>query len=189
MIPDLKLIPDILRDIDGFASLDDNVLQQFIAQSELQEIPRGTALISEGEAADTLYIALSGRFVVLAGGTPIAEITAGEPIGELAFFAGGTRTASVVAERSSSVLELSRTAYDALTQTTPALANAILGALSRRLAKAVPSAPRLQPRAGAVTCVLPGGGQRLSQAFVDGLSKVLGDTPILTVQDLSLIHI
>ena len=133
---------------------------------------RGGALIQQGDAADTLYIVLKGRFVVLSGEKPIAEISVGEPIGELAFFAGGTRSASVVAARNSAVLGLGRASYDALAHRLPALSNAILAALSQRLAKTVSAAPKLHPRAGQVCCVLPAANAEIPTEFVRQLRAV-----------------
>ena len=57
--------------------------------AEYKNVSRGEVLIHEGQPADNLYIVLKGRFVVLVGEAPIAEISMGEPIGELAFLRAG----------------------------------------------------------------------------------------------------
>ncbi|WP_415919703.1 patatin-like phospholipase family protein [Tateyamaria sp. SN6-1] len=159
----------MLRAIDGFAALDAEVLQEAVTLAEVQNVPRGDALIREGDTADRLYLVISGRFTVFAGALAIAEIRPGEPVGELAFFAGGKRTASVIAARDSSVLCLTRDDYDTLSARTPALANGILAALSQRLARTVRGSPGLRPSAGQVCAVLPGANMPLASAFVDGL--------------------
>ena len=160
-----------LRGLSGFDDLPEPALKEIAGACVIEDIPRGTALIREGDTADRLYIVIKGRFVVLAGDTPIAEVAKGEPIGELAFFSGVTRTASVVTERRSEVLSLTRSAYDQVAAHTPALSNAILAALSSRLARAIPSAPKLRPRPGSVVAVLPGGGTALDPRFVLGLAQ------------------
>ncbi|MEL6884394.1 MAG: patatin-like phospholipase family protein [Pseudomonadota bacterium] len=161
---------ELLRAIPAFDAIEPPVLEQMVELAEYRNVALGEALIREGDQANTLYIVLKGRFTVLAGALPIAEIRPGEPIGELAFFAGGLRTATVIAARDSSVMALTRESYDALSARTPALANGILAAVSRRLARAVPAAPGLLPQAGRVCAVLPGAGQVLDRRFVEQLT-------------------
>ena len=165
----------MLRAVDGFAALDVDVLQRAIELADVEHIPRGEALIREGDPANRLYLVISGRFTVFSGAVAIAEIRPGEPVGELAFFAGGTRTASVIAARDSSVLCLDRGAYDTLSAQTPALANGILAALSQRLARTVRGSPALRPSAGQVCAVLPGANHPLDPAFVAGLRTTFAE--------------
>lgn len=172
----------LLRDIDGLNALSLEILGRIADTAEHRTFSRGAVLIDEGDAADTLYIVLRGRFTVLLGGKAIAEIAKGEPVGELAFFAGGTRTATVVAARDSAVLSLSRAAYDALAAYTPALANGILAAVSRRLARMVAGTPHLRPVAGRVCAMFPGGSNAvIDPAFVAGLRAAFAGVPDWTV--------
>ncbi len=171
----------LLHGIDGFSVLAPDVLEQMAAMSEYRMVPRGAALIHEGAAADSLYIVLRGRFTVLAAGRAIAEIGMGEPIGELAFFAGGVRTATVVAARDSSVMCLTRGAYDALAARTPALANGILAAVSRRLSRTVAASPVLRPQAGQVCAVFPAADLPLDPGFVDGVRAAFDGEPLWRV--------
>ncbi|MEO0746481.1 MAG: cyclic nucleotide-binding domain-containing protein, partial [Pseudomonadota bacterium] len=174
---------EMLRAIDGFAVLEAEVLQEAVELSEVQHVSRGEALIREGDMADRLYLVISGRFTVFSGALAIAEIRPGEPVGELAFFAGGKRTASVIAARDSSVLCLTREAYDTLSERTPALANGILAALSQRLARTVRGAPELRPSAGQVCAVLPGANRPLAPEFIAGLRAAFADAPNWKVLD------
>jgi len=66
---------------------------------------------------------------------PIAELRAGELVGEIGFFANVPRTADVIAIRDTSVLVLTRTAYQVLAEEAPAIVEAVLAALARRFAK------------------------------------------------------
>src|SRR3954468_19508155 len=73
-------------------------------------LKRGDVLVRQGEPSDALFFVLSGRFTVHLGGVaePIAEIAQGQPIGEIGFFGGLPRTATVVAQRDSRVLAITR---------------------------------------------------------------------------------
>ena len=160
----------LLQGISGCRALSLPVLEQMADVAVYRDVDRGELLIVEGDPADVLYIVLKGRFTVLAGPRAIAEIAKGEPIGELAFFAGGTRTATVVAARDSAVMCLSRVAYDDLAAATPALANGILAAVSQRLARTIPATPHLRPESGHVCAMFPGGANAvIDPAFVAGI--------------------
>lgn len=157
---------DLLSGIAAFATLDPPLLDELVAASTRRDVARGERLIDEGAQADTLFVVLRGRFVVLKGENPIAEIGPGEPIGELAFLAGGTRTASVVAARDGTVLALDRAAYDRLAVRVPELGRGIQKSLAQRLARSVPAIPTLKPRIGRVCAVLAGNGAGLPAEFL-----------------------
>jgi NTE family protein len=173
----------LLQSVQSLGALDEDLLRQIAEVAEYKTVPRGEILIHEGEQASTLYIVLKGRFVVLVGDAPIAEIAMGEPIGELAFFAGGARTATVVAARNSMVMCLTREVYDTLAVRTPALSNGILKALSERLARTISDSPELRPKAGKVCSVFPGGTAVMDGRFLAGLKQAFADAPRWTVLD------
>jgi NTE family protein len=162
---------ELLRRIEDFSELDSDLLSRMVDLATYKDVARGEALIRQGDPADQLHIVLKGRFVVMADDRAIAEIALGEPIGELAFFAGGTRTATVIAARDSMVMSLSRAAYETLSAQTPALANGILASVSARLARAAPSHQKMNPQAGQVAALLPCGSNDLPPALIDGLKK------------------
>lgn len=122
-------------------------------EQELRPVPmrRGEVLMRQGDPADVLYVVVSGRFDVRVEGTAdaIAEIGPGSPIGEIAFLAGGRRTATVTAVRDSLVARLDRADFDRLCQRIPRIWSTLTTTLARRLAaqtsgRAVPvaNAPR-----------------------------------------------
>ncbi len=174
---DPEILPPELSNAAFLKDLGPDALAQIAVHAEQIEIARGETLIKEGEAAQSLYFAIRGRFVVLAGDTPIAIIRGGEPIGELGFFAGGPRTASVKAVRNSTVLKISKTAFEELGRSVPELTQVILGSLSQRLADATGANLKLRPRPGRTICILPGGGTTLSPVFVAGLRAAFADDP------------
>jgi NTE family protein len=136
-----------------------------------ETVPRGTTLISEGSRADEMYLVETGRFTVERDGVPLAEIGAGSVMGEIAFLTGSTRTADVIAARSSVVLRMDRRAYDLLCATTPGLQQAIASELASRLAetsaRAVPDPGR--PRARTM-CLVPSAGAPLPTRFAPELA-------------------
>src|SRR6478735_2198067 len=127
-----------------------------------QDLVRGQLLVAQGGPSDSVFLVLHGALAVRKTGysEPIAELRAGELVGEIGFFANGPRTADVIAIRDTSVLALTRPAYQKLVEEAPAIVEALLAALARRFAKETariapfPSSPKAR------TVALIDGGAR-----------------------------
>ncbi len=177
-MPDPTPIPEV------FAGLDSRDRDRLVSEFDTLSLTRGAALVREGETAEHLFIVVSGRFgVMVAGRTePVNEIGAGETIGEIAFFAGGTRTATVSALRDSIVLRLARADYDALAARLPALPAAVTAMLARRLATTTAgrsATPDPRPR---TIALIAAGGWRLTRDIVARLAAVFEATgPTLVI--------
>jgi NTE family protein len=102
-----------------------------------QDLVRGQVLVAQGEPSDSLFMVLHGALAVRRAGElePIAELRAGEVVGEIGFFANIPRTADVIAIRDTSMLVLTRAAYQDLAKDAPAIVEAVLAALARRFAR------------------------------------------------------
>jgi NTE family protein len=111
-------------------------LKAFSAMTR-QDLVRGELLVEQGASSDALFLVLHGALAVYRKDhpEPVAELRAGELVGEIGFFADIPRTADVIAIRDTSVLALTRTAYEALAQEAPAIVEALLAALARRFAR------------------------------------------------------
>ena len=152
----------LLRRVPLFAELSDAALEMVFQLSRIENLSRGAVLIEQGDKSDSLYVVVRGRFLVQADDRLIAEIKEGEPIGELAFFTGEPRTATVVAGRNSQVLVFDRASYDKVVQQTPQIANDLLAAISARLVKATRKAPTLRPQVPKSVVFMPIGNQAIS---------------------------
>ncbi|ASK89545.1 putative NTE family protein [Sphingorhabdus sp. SMR4y] len=155
--------------------------------SALKRVAGGEALVRQGEEADALYFVESGRFRVVVNRTRIvAHIESGEAVGELAFFAGGKRTADVVAMRDSRVLEVSRSAFDAIAVQHPELYAAMLKLVSERLAVATARTSSIIAKNPRVVAMLPAGTSQLPDGFLARLAEafravVRPETPVVPV--------
>jgi NTE family protein len=133
-----------------------------------RDLVRGQTLVAQGGASDSLFMVLHGALAVRRTGDvePIAELRAGELVGEIGFFANVPRTADVIAIRDTSVLVLTRTAYQNLAEDAPAIVEALLAALARRFAKETAriTPVRASPKARTVA-LIDGGCEPLPHAF------------------------
>ena len=166
----------LVNALEILADLDDDTRAALATEMEASAIRRGEVLIRQGDDADAMYIVVSGRFAVLLDGrpTPVSEIGPGQPIGEIAFLAGGTRTATVIALRDSLVLRLDKDRFDKVTATNPALWRLVTVALARRVADlnaARPVPPDPRPR---TLALIRAGDRPIPQPFIKGLAETLG---------------
>lgn len=143
----------------------------------LRRVFRGETLIEQGAPSLTLYIVDFGLFEVrnAANGQALAEIGKDQLIGEMGFFSGEPRNASVVALRDSAVLEIDRSAFDALSARVPEVQRAIARALARRLARLAEilrkGAASRQARPSRVVAVVGAGSGGLPDSFVRTLRR------------------
>ncbi len=162
-----------LQSVEIFRDLSAEDMSALAGELEVLEIGRGEALVRQGDPADALFIVLSGRFVVLRDGrdTPVTEIAPDQPIGEIAFLTGGTRTATVKAMRDSLVVRLSREQFDRLSGTKPSIWRALTATLARRLASTTAAEPaRSDPRPRTIG-VIRAGSQPVPEQFLQMLTR------------------
>ena len=125
-----------LANVSTFKGLKGETLKLLEQRLKLLPVGRGEYIVRQGEAADALYVVVSGRFSVEIEGheAPVAEIAQGSTIGEIAFFTGGSRTATVRAIRDALVVRLTRADFDDISARSPAIWSAITATLAERLA-------------------------------------------------------
>ena len=124
--------------LSAFPGLDEKLLTSLEALAEGAEqraIQRGDILLRQGDPSDAVYFVLSGRFSVHLNSLdePIAEVAQGQPIGEIGFFAGLPRTATVKALRDSRVLVITRERFRKLSEALPEIRDAVIVSLAHRL--------------------------------------------------------
>lgn len=177
-----------LSAVATFKGLSQADLSLLEAQLSPIAVTRGTALVREGEAADALYIVVTGRFSVDVADHdgPVAEISSGATIGEIAFFAGGMRTATCTAIRDSVVVRLTRADFDAISAHAPAIWSNITATLAERLAAETRKSARLSGGGAAkpparTLAVVRAGNRPIPTAFLDGLCVMAQRDPATLV--------
>lgn len=160
--------------VEAFANLSDAELEQLESLLQVQRVSRGEILLRQGELADTLYLVLFGRFQVKVAerAAAIAEIGAGKPIGEIGFFAGGLRTATVVAVRDSLVLRLKREDFEALCARVPDIWATITATLASRLAQMTTAEQAMEMSRPRTIAICHAGEKPLSDDVLERLKSV-----------------
>ena len=112
---------------------------EVLAAAVTRHFSRGETAMREGEPGESLHLVRSGRLAVRVS-TPdgatatLTIISAGASFGELALLGGHhVRTATVVALEATETLALTRSAFDALRLSHPAVERLVTEALARRV--------------------------------------------------------
>ena len=166
---------ELVRSTAFFRELSDEQLTAVWSQAKVLSLTRGDVLVVQNTPSDSVFVVVSGRFEVWVVGRDhaINEIGVGEPIGEIGFFSGAPRTATIVAARDSVVLELDRPSFNTVARAVPAIYQTLLSALARRLAEN--SARVHSPRVGVArtAAVILGGREPIPPSFFEHLHRVV----------------
>jgi len=112
--------------------------EKLVSYGRVKEYPANVTLCHEGSVEDTFYIILSGRVKVSKRINDIEErflkfLGEGEFFGELALIHDAPRTATVVTEEHTRVLEIKKSAFDEVLKSSTSLSLAMVREVSRRL--------------------------------------------------------
>ncbi|HKK88487.1 MAG TPA: patatin-like phospholipase family protein [Saprospiraceae bacterium] len=132
-----------------FKDLNKEDIDEILQQSEIVELDPGDYLMEQDDESSKLYFLLSGRLrSVLREGSSVqvlGDVGVGEPVGELAFFSGSPRSASVLAVRKSKALALTRAGFQTIVSHRPSFATRvnqfIISRLKRNALEANKQAP------------------------------------------------
>jgi hypothetical protein len=113
------------------------VLERLAADATEVQVPAGTEVISEHDAADAFYVVRSGHLIVLAGDRHINDLGPGDWFGEIGLLEGRPRTATVRASGPCELYRIGGTAFlEAFAQLPPS--PTLLDSVAARLAATPP---------------------------------------------------
>ena len=127
-----------LADVALFKELPEPGLQLLAERGRPKRFAAGDAIMRQGDPSDALHVITKGRARVersQAGETPLvlAELGAGEVIGEMGLLDNAPRSATVTALEDTETLELHATVMALVVMQYPQVSAALLRILSRRL--------------------------------------------------------
>lgn len=145
-----RATPTRMREIHLLAELAEAELEDVTRRLQPVEHEAGDILFSQGEAGDRMYFIESGQVEVRARTVgqriTLAQLGAGELVGEMALLSGKDRSATAQALTAVQLWALEKADFDELTLKHPRFVLAISRALSERLeATSVAEAPPVKP--------------------------------------------
>ncbi|HEX5435981.1 MAG TPA: Crp/Fnr family transcriptional regulator [Gemmatimonadaceae bacterium] len=132
---------DFLATVPLFAGLDHTELVRFAELTRERSYPKGSVILFEDDPGDSLFVVRQGRVKVVLIGEDGREVIlgvlgVGEHFGELSLIDGAPRSAHVIAMQDSQLIVLLREDFRRRVNESPAVAWALLLALSKRLRRA-----------------------------------------------------
>lgn len=129
-------LPDLLRAHLGSAAK----AARLMGYLERVEVPAGHELLSQGEATDDVYFIERGQLTVMlkrneGDAVRLRTLGPGTVVGELSVYAGGVRTAAVIAEHPSVLYRLTHDALASIERRDSRLASALHRLFARLLAE------------------------------------------------------
>ena len=133
---DMDLLIGLLPSLSGLTRAE---RERAITQGHVIEAEPGSRITSTGETGDTAYFILSGKAVAgTADGQgsyrSLSSMGKGDFFGEIAALTGSTRTADVVAEQATTLLQVPATVLRSM-MTHPEFSQLVLSRMSERLAR------------------------------------------------------
>ena len=134
---DVNLKLEVLHQMPLFRFLTYQELVRVLNLTQVRAFEAGAEVVSQGDDGDELFIVLTGRVQVEAGGAAIATLGPGEHVGEMALIDKAARSADVRALEPSSLLSIRRRDFFDIIRKDHAIAVKLLwsflGVLSERL--------------------------------------------------------
>ena len=176
------LYPDSLRDrLGSFPLLEDlsePAVKRLLGEANWFGLPGGTLLPRDGENDRALFLVVTGSLGVFVEDEKgqrrqVAQVSAGETVGEMSLISGEPHSAQLVALRDTELLRISRDGFQALMARHPHVILNLLRILVRRLQESTRrSVDRSRPRTFAIVPVQDGLenasiAQRLVAALVE----------------------
>lgn len=127
---------DLLRKIPLFGRLSQRQLNAVAKHVDEVQLRKGAVLAKQGAQGMEAIIIVDGRARVETDGTMLAELGAGDVVGEMSVIDGKPRSATVIAETPVNLLVLHRRDFVSLLETVPGLQRKLLVTLCERVRQA-----------------------------------------------------
>jgi len=124
-----------------FAALPISAIEDLTARIAVRRIAVGSAVLTQGEPGDAMFVIMTGRVKVVIFGESGREVTLsilrpGDSFGEMSLFDQSPRSANCIAIEPTTLLALSREDLFRHIQAHPRTATNLLGEMARRLRRA-----------------------------------------------------
>ncbi len=124
---------DRLRNLPMFKGADNEAIEHLASAADEVTVQPGHTLISQGRHHQEMYVLEKGTAGVEINGDQVAEIPAGEFVGELGYFTKAPATATVKTLTECTLLVIPYNRFEQILEDNPAMVRAIAAELAERL--------------------------------------------------------
>ncbi len=122
-----------LKGLALFKAADKNAIRHLASAADEVTVAAGHTIISEGHSRNEMFVIESGGADVLIDGKKVAEVPAGEVVGELGYFVRAPASATVITNSESTVLVIPYNRFGQILDENPAMVRGIVTELAERL--------------------------------------------------------
>lgn len=116
---------ELAKRVPFLSVLDEDALDELAASLVEENVPAGCPLFTEGTIGDTFYLVRAGRLRVSRGGERLADLGAGDYLGEGSLLTEAPRSATATALEDSVVLGMTRASFRYFLEREPVLQEAM----------------------------------------------------------------
>jgi len=117
---------ELMRQVQLFQQLTDQELVRMLRVVYERRLRQGEVLCAEGQVGDSMYIVHDGSVEISKRGRHLVTLGPGRHLGEIAFIAGGERSATVTAREATTVLTFRREDFAQLGREEPQISAKVL---------------------------------------------------------------
>lgn len=110
-----------------------SILEIVFAEDQFQTFKAGQVIFSENTDGDCMYLVRAGAVALTVKGKPLAELTIGDTLGELAIVDDERRAATAVAVTDCEMIPIDKARFLELVQRTPYFALDVMRVMAQRL--------------------------------------------------------
>lgn len=124
--PDAAIAEQPLEEINFLADLSESDWARIRKLVETRHFRAGDDLIRAGDKDDSFYILTNGDVEVVIGDKVLASIPEGSVFGEISFFDGAPRSATIRSKSAGSAIRVTKETFDTLAAWEPVIARQLL---------------------------------------------------------------
>jgi CRP-like cAMP-binding protein len=125
---------ELLKRVPLFAGCSKKELRELASRTDEIDLKDGYVLMREGRPGREFIVLVEGTAEVTKSGTKLADLGAGDWVGEIALLTNVPRTATVTATSPVRVLVITDRSFRRLVETMPSIALKVLASVGDRLA-------------------------------------------------------
>ena len=126
---------ELLKSVPLFAGCSKAELRRLASIADEIDLRQGTVLTREGRTGHEFFVLIDGTASVVKGGRKVAELVAGDWLGEIALLTREPRTATVTATSPLRTLVITDREFRRLVSEVPSIAMKVLGGVAERLSR------------------------------------------------------
>jgi hypothetical protein len=122
--------------------------REFRSTNGFKRVEAGEILISQGDAADHVFVIIDGYAEAFVDGHKVGDVAKDEIFGAMAVFTGEPRNATVIAREPSTVMLIPGDHFLSMTRTNPKIAHSLIESMARRIGQLNRQITQMTPTEG-----------------------------------------